>query len=520
MAGVACTDVWAQQATTGTGPQQASAGIGTRPDGSAKLGWEIHPSLSVSEHFSDNVFLAARGLEQSEWTTRITPAVRIVGNSARLRLNLNYAPELIHRVNLNTNDMFQFLDATGYGELVSRLLFIDARAGISQQNVSLLAPQADSNVNANPNRTTVRRYSVSPYLHHEFGGSAVGEFRLTSDAVRTNANGGGIVGSTSNKIDASISSGPAYKLLTWNFALSKARIKYDVSGQKIEQERVSASAGSLLTPEIRLIGNVGYEDSGYPSTSGRELKGVFWEIGPEWTPSSRTRITAAFGHRYFGASRAFHLEHRTRRSVWGLDYSESSTTARNNILLQSPSALALLVDAQLRNDPQFQDPVARQAEVQRIVAATPTANVAEPVNFLTETLFLDKRLQGTVGIEGVRNRVTGSLFTSTRTPLFTGSTLGADFTAAQTVRQTGASLVWTFRSTPAVTSNFNLAIGRNAFAALNRTDHVLTVRWSLSKQFSPRVSGSFNLGRQQIDYTPAAANYRENSASVALTVRY
>jgi uncharacterized protein (PEP-CTERM system associated) len=474
----------------------------------------------VSEHFSDNIFLAAKGLEQSEWTTRINPAIGISGNSARLRFNANYAPELIHRTNLNTTDVFQFFDASGHGELVSRALFVDARAGVSQQNTSLLAPQADNNVNANPNRTTVRRYSISPYLHREFGTNAVGEVRLTNDAVHAGANSGSASGSISNKFDASVSSGSAYKLLTWNFALTKAHIVYDISGQKVDQQRISATIGSLLTPEVRLIGNVGYEHSGYPSTTGQELKGVFWAVGPEWTPSSRTRMSATFGHRYFGASRALHFEHRARRAVWGLDYSESATTVRNNILLQAPSALAVLVDAQLRNDPQFQDPIARQAEVQRIVAATPTANVTEPVNFLTDALFLDKRLQGTVGMEGIRNRVTTSLFTSSRNPLSSGSGLGADFKATQTVRQTGASLSWTFRFTQTLMSNLNVAASRNSFGDLNRTDHVMTVRWSMTKQFDPRVTGSFNLGRQQINSNPSTSSYRENSTSVTLAVRY
>lgn len=499
---------------------QQEAGTSSLAAGGSKQGWQLHPSLSVGEHFSDNIFLAARGLEQSEWTTRINPAIRISGNSARLRLNANYAPELIHRTNLNTTEVFQFFDATGYGELVSRTLFVDARAAVSQQNVSLLAPQADSNINANSNRTTVRRYSVSPYLHHEFGPNAVGELRLTNDAVRAGANRGGVVSSTSNKIDASISSGPAYKLLTWNFTLTKARINYDVSAQRIDQQRMSAMVGSLLTPEVRLVGNVGYENSGYPSATGQELKGAFWEVGPEWTPSQRTRLSATYGRRYFGASRALHFEHRARRAVWGFDYSEGATTVRSNILLQAPSVLAVLVDTQLRNDPQFQDPIVRQTEVQRIVAATPTANVAEPVNFLTDALFLDKRLQGTVGIEGLKNRLITSVFTSNRSPLSSGTGAGADFAAAQTVRQTGASMSWTLRTTPTLTSNLNIAASRNSFSALNRTDRVLTVRWSLTKQFDPRVTGSFNLGRQQIDYNPSASNYRETSSSVTLAVRY
>jgi uncharacterized protein (PEP-CTERM system associated) len=190
-------------------------------------------------------------------------------------------------------------------------------------------------------------------------------------------------------------------------------------------------------------------------------------------------------------------------------------------LVQVPSLLAVLTDVQLRNDPRFQDPLVRQAEVQNRVAATPDASLTNAVNFLTDSLFRDKRLAGTLGIEGVRNTLLTSVYTSNRIPLSSGTRESADFIAGQTVKQAGASVSWTYRMNETLTSNLRLAAGRNSFGSLNRTDRITTLRWSLTKRFDPRLTGSVDLGRQQIDYTPATAgNYQENSIAVTLGLRY
>lgn len=493
---------------------------------SGTQGWQIHPALSVSESYSDNITLAPAGLARSEWTTRVRPSVLIMGNSARLRFSALYAPELLHRAVESSSGVSHFLDASGQAELLTRTLFVDFRSGISQQNVSLLGPQADSNINTTSNRTSIRTYSVSPYLRHEFGSDATGELRLTHDSMRIGGGGsisgntGAVSNSSSNRVDATLGSGPAYKLMTWNIALTKSHIDYQQTGQKVDAERFSVGLGRLVTQDIRLNANAGYEDSGYPDSLGQKLKGTFWSVGPEWTPSPRTRVSATFGHRYFGASRMFHLEHRSRLTVWGLDYNEGVTTMRYNQTVQVPTALAQLTDAVLRNDPQFQDPVVRQAEVQNRIATTPGARLSEPLNFLTDALFLEKRLQGTAGIQGQKNTFLAGLFLSDRKALSSGVGTGVDFSQTQSIKQTGASLSWNSRLTGTLVSNVSLASTRNSFGSLNRTDRLTIVRWGITEQFTPKVTGSFNLSRLKNDSNQSASDYLENAFSVTLGMRY
>lgn len=508
--------------------KSALPGTGAGTGSSATQGWQIRPSLSVSEHFSDNIALAPAGSARNEWTTRIRPSVLVTGNSARLRFSALYAPEFLRRELENTSGISHFLDASGRAELLARTLFVDLRSSISQQNISLQGPQADNNINTASNRASIYHYSVSPYVHHEFGTDAIGEFRLTRDAMRIGGGGGGnisgntaaVSSSNSSRIDALLSNGPAYKLVTWNLALQRSAVDYEQTGQKVNSDFVSGSVGRLVAQDIRLNAKVGYENSGYLDASGQQLSGVFWNVGPEWTPSPRTRMSATFGRRYFGPSRAFRIDHRSRLTVWGLDYSEGVTTTRFNQTVQAPSALALLTDAVLRNDPQFKDPIVRQNEVQNRIATIPGARLTEPLNFLTDALFLEKRLQGTVGIQGQINTVFANLFVSNREALSVGAGTGVDFAVTQSIRQSGVSLSWNSRLTGSLSSNLNLAVARNTFGRLDRTDRITILRWSVTEQFTPKVTGSFSLSRSQNDSNLSASAYQENAVTVTLGMRY
>jgi uncharacterized protein (PEP-CTERM system associated) len=162
----------------------------------------------------------------------------------------------------------------------------------------------------------------------------------------------------------------------------------------------------------------------------------------------------------------------------------------------------------------------RQAEVQNRIAATPQANLTEPLNFLTNALFLEKRLQGTLGNQGLTNSFLGSLFMSNRNALSSGAGVGTDFGATQSVKQSGVSLSWNARLTETRVSILNFAALRSSFGRLDRTDRTVVLRWSLTEQFTPRVTGSVILGRRKNDSNEPASIYQENSVSVTLGLRH
>jgi uncharacterized protein (PEP-CTERM system associated) len=448
--------------------------------------------------------------------TRLNPAVTVNGRSARIRLHASYSPEIIYRAQEGRRDVFHSLNYRGDAELVQQLLFVDTSANISQQNISLLAPQAQDNINSTGNRTNVTSFRVSPYLRRSFGNDAQAELRYTYSTIDSSAVTS-FSDSESNRIDMRLWSGPAFKLLTWNLAYSKQSIAY-TQGQDVDTEIISADARRLITHTLGLQVSAGYEDNNYV-TLGPSPKGSFWSVGPEWRPTPRTLLAATTGRRYFGPTRSVTFNHRTRLTTWSLDYNEDITTARQELLIPTTADATGLLDSLFLS--RFPDPVVRQQAVQAFISQTglpPSLTV--PLNFFTTTPFLLKRWRTSFGIHGARNTVIANVFTETREATISGQAGGGDFAASRDTKQSGVSLLWTLRMTPHSTSNLSAGYSRNEFPGLSRMDNVRYFRINLTQQFQPRLSGSLSYRRLENDSNQTGAGYTENAVSAALHMRF
>ena len=527
--------VWAQYDSTESGnlggAVQEGEGVAPVPDerrrpvliSAPRRALEIVPSLFVEETYTDNVRLSSSGSERSDWVTRLRPGISITGTGARARFAVNYRPELIYRLQEDSQDTHHYLNANGNAELVQRLLFIDARASVSQQNVSLQGPLTESNVNVTNNRTSVGTFLISPYLRREFGHDAQGELRLTYSTVNTGntsagVNSASLADSTSNRIDMSLKSGPAYKLLTWNAAYRKESIDYD-AGQEIDIERISAGARRLLTPTLGITGNVGYEDNNY-ITTGPKVEGTFWNAGPEWTPTPRTRLVATAGERFHNRYYFLDFSHRTRLTTWKVNYRDEITTQRQQLLV--PTA----VDTVDLLDPLFVSAIPDAQRRQQVVQALVNQfglpeSLLLPVNFFTTVPFTQKRLLASFGIQGVRNTLLANVFWQTREALsMTSGPEAGDLALSQNTRQTGTSLTWGLRMTAQTRSNVSVGYTRNETPGIARQDDWTYIRLSLTRQFRPRMSGSLNFRRLHNDSNQSGAGYTENAISAALNMRF
>jgi uncharacterized protein (PEP-CTERM system associated) len=499
-------------------PQQQPADP-TKPEtpGRSQRSWEIVPTLLVEETYTDNVRLGPSGSERGDWVTRLKPGVSVNGTGARLRFNVTYVADVVSRAQEGTNDIFHYLNARGDAELVRQLLFVDARASVSQQNVSLLGPQAESNVSDTGNRTTVRTFLVSPYLRHSFGTNSQGEARLTSSSVSSGGSAS-LANSESNRIDMKLASGPAFKLLTWNVAYNKERIDYTETNQSIDLEKISAGGKHLITPTLGLLANVGYEDNDY-GPAAPAAKGKFWSWGPEWTPTPRTRLAATTGRRYFGPSHSLDFSHRTRLTTWRVEYNEDVTTTRGEFLVPTNVDTASFLDSLFLS--LIPDPIARQIAVQNFITQLGLpASLVIPLNFVTTTPFIVKRLRASFGIQGVRNTVMANVFTEDRQAVANGLPSAGDFAQTPNIKQIGASLLWTLRLTSQTTSNASVGYVTSEFPGLAREDKLTYIRLGLTKQFQPKLTGTLSFRRLQNGSNQAGAGYTENAVSAALSMRF
>jgi uncharacterized protein (PEP-CTERM system associated) len=505
-------------------PEQPESAAGSESEpgkqGESRRGWEFHPSLAVEETYTDNVRLAAPGAERADWVTLVRPGFALRRRSPRLRLDLAYTPQLVYRAREETHDVFNYLNGSASGEVVSNLLYFDAQGYASRQNVSLLGPQAQNDVNRTGNRTSVRYYNVSPYLRHDFGLESRGELRVSHNAVDYGTSS--LYSSEGDRVDASFASGPAHKAFTWNLGYTKDHTRYTDVHQSVDLERFSAGAKRLVTAQAGAIVNVGYEDNTY-LTVGPPPRGKFWSVGGEWTPTPRTRLLATTGRRFFGPTHTLAFSHRTRSTTSSLDYDEDLTTGRAQALIPVTFDTASYLDTLLL--PRIPDATARQTAVQSLMAQTGLpASLSAPLNYVTTLPFIQKRLRASFAVNGVRNTIVAHAFRQTRdvnaADVAVNQTGAGDLALSPRTVQTGAGAVWSLRLSPVTTTNASVDVTRNEFPAISREDKITVVRLALVKRFQPRVSGTVAYRRLQDRSNQAGASYRENAVMVGLNITF
>ena len=259
--------------------------------------WDIVPTLSVLETYTDNLSLTPDALKQSDWVTQIIPGISVTATGPRLKFNATYTPEAVYYARATENNqIYQRGNALGTAELAERLLFVDAGASVDQYNVSLQGPITTTNINTTGNRSTVRNYFVSPYLQHDFGANFKAEARFTYSVVNSDDTAL-LDNSVGDRVNLRFASGPAYRLLTWDLAYRKETIDYETQGDT-EIEVSNLNARLLITSTVGLLAQGGYEY--YKSGVIPPTEGPSWSAGLEWAPSPRTRVAATAGQRFYG----------------------------------------------------------------------------------------------------------------------------------------------------------------------------------------------------------------------------
>ena len=476
--------------------------------------WDIVPTLSVAETYTDNVFLAQDASKESDWVTQVIPGISIKATGARLRFDLNYAPEATYYARGQAdNQVFNRGNALGVAELAKQFLFVEAGGSVNQYDVSPRGPITTSNINVTGNRATVANYFASPYVRR-FGADIQAEARFTYSVVKSNDTPE-LLNSTADRINLRLANGPAYKLLTWDLDYSRERIRYDETLQDTDTELITAKARRLITYTVGLTAQVGYERY-ERGVIVPESEGGSWSAGLDWTPSPRTRLAAAGGQRFYGEYYLFDFKHRTRLTTWGASYSQDVTTTRSEFFIPVTTSTAGYLDNLFSS--RFPDPVERQKVVQEFIARTGLpAGLDSPVNFFTTQLFLAKRWQASTGFLGVRNVLIANVFSENR-EILAGDLILPN--APNATKQTGTSLVWNWRMTAQTAWNLNGAYSRIETPFTGQTDRVTYIGMVLTRQFEPGLSGTLGYRRQQNDSNFGASSYTENAGFASLQMRF
>jgi len=490
---------------------------------SARASWDFTPTLRVSETWTDNVGQRSDATKESSLIHEVTPGFMLAHKGPRLVVNALYEWRYYDVQNDDvgeTNRSTQLLRSDAKGKLIDDLLYFDANASIRQQAISAFGPETYGDDYSSANRTEVKSWRVSPYLVRRFGPTATGELRYVRDSV--DAGRSGLGNTDGDTVALRINSGPIFKRFGWGFAASEQKIHDEIRNDS-HIKTANLNLRYMLGRTINMTGSIGYDDYDYEALGGSN-RGKSWSGGVAWTPSSRTSLIASVGRRYYGPSRALSAVHRSRHTVWSINYDDAVSTTRANFLIPSTIDTATLLDGLFL--PSFPDPAERARAVEAYIRNTglPPA-LADNINYFSNRYVLQKQLRASMAYRGARSGAVVSLFRIRRDALSVRETdsvlLGNSLnTVNDDVKQAGINITTNYRLTPRTNLNLlgSVTDSESLTTAFKSRSHVL--RFNARHQLRARMFGTVELrhikGNRSVE---VASPYTENAVSASLNMQ-
>jgi len=485
--------------------------------------WRVTPRIDLRETYSDNLGLRSDADARGGFISEASPTVVVSANGPRLTLNAEAGWRMYAYSNDDTNDLRNSerrYNATARAMVVDQLFFVDAAASSSRQAVSAFGPVSSNNYSS-ANNTDIRTWRISPYLQHRFGSTADLNMRYTRDSV--NGGTGGYGNSLANTSSIDLSSGRAFTTLGGSLSYYRQDLKDEYSGESSSESATAGLRWSVIR-RLSLTANVGYDKYEYPVLNER-TQGRSWSGGFIWTPSTRTKVQASFGRRYFGKTGMLAASYRTQRTVWSLDYNDAITTSRQQFLLPAAVDTAAMLDSLFAAD--FPDPVQRQQAIQAYMAATglpPT--LLDSINYLSNRYIRVRRLQGTALLRGARSNLTFTVFRDQRNALSTQQSdstllLGQLATLNDDTRQRGASANFDYRLSTRSNAYVNLSASHIESLSTNLTNNISETHLGMSHRFDARAQGSLEFRHTRGNASLyGAGDYHENAIAASFSVVY
>jgi uncharacterized protein (PEP-CTERM system associated) len=494
----------------------AACGTGRAAD------WRIEPRVVLGEMATDNVTLAPSGQEKSDFVTQVDPGVSIDGRAARLKVHVDYTMQnLLYASHSDFDRTNHLVDSYAKAELAPGWMFLDAKANLRRDSISLLGPANPENLNAVGNQADVRSYLLSPYLGHVFGTYGKGELRYAYSRVDSNAQGG-LYDTQNNRVSGQFDSGEAYRDVLFGASAYKSRTTYGNASPATDATREQLRGGIRVLPHVFLIADAGYESNSY--TAAGPTSGALWDLGARWEPSKLTSLEATAGHRYFGTTFALRFDHRSRLMYWNANYSEDLATTATAYAAPASQATVSFFDNLLKT--QIEDDGVRAAYVRDLLQRNRFLATQFGTNaFLSNQTYLEKHFEASWGLSSGRSTAMVNLYDVVRQAQASGASVASivgpsDFSASATIRTQGIGAYFTTRLGPLLSANAGANLSRYEFSDVGRTDNVTAFSAGLARQFTPRIYGTVDVRRAARSSSLAAAEYHEDSVRAALTLLY
>jgi len=473
--------------------------------------WRMTPTFSFESTLTDNVNLSPNDQRKTDWVNQFTPTLRFSEHGAHSQFAGNIAlPILLYARTSENNYVAPTVDISGNGELIEKLLFVDASANVSQQYKTPFGPVPNNLANATNNRYTAQSYTISPYLRGFLANNI--DYEVRDSNLWSVANGVGEL--SGNEYTNDFTSHVTRRPLPIGWSLSYERTALQFHDQPSERLQIArANALYRADPAVELSASLGYEDN---ELQFSEERGVTYGVGVTWHPTDRTNVEAKLEHRFFGASYNLLFDHRTPLSVWSVRASRDITNYPSQLAaLPAGSNVSLFLNSLLLS--KVPDPGQRQSLIDQIIRerGLPT-QLTGPVTLVSQQVILVETATATFGILGARNSVLFTVYHTRNEPV-EGSVLsnvGGVLSSVNNNTQNGVGAVWTHQ----LAGQLTLATMADWSRSTDNVEpHVstrlATIRTVLSTALSPYTS-VYASARFQDSRTNVFGSYREMAVLV------
>jgi len=443
--------------------------------------WKVTDDIGLSLTNVDRTGQSA----QTGTVVELNPRWIAKGRGGRFTADINYAPNLAYGFDdTDPEALTHDLLATGRLEVVPDTFFLGAQAaaGITGTD-STSAPVDAINFNTDGGQQTFSLALLPEFRHH---------LNRYVDIVSDNSldwvtyREGLSEDSSSIRLNLSAISGRYFGRSDWSVDGNYRETRYDARTDK--RKDISGTLGYRVDHEWRVFGSLGYEDNDV-DTDRSDTSGTIWDVGTDWTPSPRTSMSARYGQRYYGDTWSGSVNHRSRRTRLGVDFSREVNNRRTAQLVDS---FFYLVDdtGNIITDPGTGAPI--------------IANI--PQLGETDEDYLEDRLRGIVTITGRRTTASISGTVSQRSYEVSGDDEDSLDLYASLSRRLGAGY----------TASVN-GVVRQTDREQGSDSDSYDLSMSLSKTFSRRTSASVDLLYRDYNDDDPGEDYTERR--IGLTLR-
>jgi uncharacterized protein (PEP-CTERM system associated) len=226
--------------------------------------------------------------------------------------------------------------ASGQTALLGDWLWISGNASVFSLATNPLSAVTFDPAAANVTSIQFRQLQLSPYIQGRFGTFADYQARYSIGTSSTNADV--VLARLDQRFSGSLKSGPQFNRWGWETNGEVQRRTFDNIPTQ-NRNSASASVFVLPIPELRVGASVNYDQIGNFSVNGK-TSGTGLGLFADWTPSSRTSVSASAKRLYYGTVGKLGISHRFGFLTGALSYDKNVVTSSDaSVLTLSPSAL-------------------------------------------------------------------------------------------------------------------------------------------------------------------------------------